>query len=82
MRTNDIFEKVAKQHGVSRDEVYSEIQKAIDVGFNNPDPSVQAEWKKMNISGEHPIPEEVLAYMVKQLQNKENTNNVRRRRRG
>ena len=28
MRTNDIFEKVAKQHGVSRDEVYSEIQKA------------------------------------------------------
>lgn len=70
MGTNDIFEKVAKQHGVSRDEVYSEIQKAIDVGFNNPDPSVQAEWKKMNISGEHPTPEEVLAYMVKQLQNK------------
>ena len=52
MRTNDIFEKVAKQHGVSRDDVYSEIQKAIEVGFNNPDPSVQAEWKKMNISGD------------------------------
>ena len=70
MRTNDIFAKVAKQHGVSRDEVYSEIQKAIDVGFNNPESSVQAEWKKMNIRGEHPTPEEVLSYMVKQLQNK------------
>ena len=37
MRTNDIFEKVAKQHGVTRMEVYSEIQKAIDEGFSNPD---------------------------------------------
>lgn len=70
MRTNDIFAKVAKQHGVSRDEVYKEIQIAIDAGFDNPDPKVQAEWKKMSIRGERPTPEEVLAYMVKQLQNK------------
>ena len=70
MRTNDIFEKVAKQHGVTRMEVYSEIQKAIDEGFSNPDPSVQAEWKKMNMKGEKPTPEEVLAYLVGQLQNK------------
>lgn len=70
MSTNDIFEKVAMQHGVTRLEVYSEIQKAIDVGFSNPDPEVQAIWKEMNIKGERPTPEEVLAYLVGQLQNK------------
>lgn len=69
MKANDILAKVAKQHGISRDEVYREIQKAIDVGFDNPDPKVQAEWKKMSIRGERPTPEEVLVYMVKQLQN-------------
>lgn len=70
MRTNDIFAKVAKQHGVSKDEVYREIQKAIDAGFDNQDPAVQAEWKKMSIRGERPTPEEVIAYVVGQLQNK------------
>lgn len=69
MRTDDIFAMVAKQHGISREEVYVEIQKAIDAGFDNPDPLVQAEWKKISIRGERPVPEEVLAYMVEQLQN-------------
>lgn len=70
MRTNDIFARVAKQQGVTREEVYEEIQKAIDVGFDNPDPLVQAEWKKMNLKGKRPTPEEVIAYVVGQLQNK------------
>lgn len=70
MRTNDIFARVAKQHGVTKEEVYVEIQKAIDAGFDNPDPLVQAEWKKMNLKGERPTPEEVIAYVVGQLQNK------------
>lgn len=70
MKTDDIFAMVAKQHGISREEVYVEIQKAIDAGFDNPDPLVQAEWKKISIRGERPMPEEVLAYMVEQLQNK------------
>lgn len=70
MKTDDIFAMVAKQHGISREEVYVEIQKAIDAGFDNPDPLVQAEWKKISIRGERPMPEEVLEYMVEQLQNK------------
>lgn len=74
MKTGDIFSKVAKQHGVTKEEVYTEIQKAIDVGFDNPDPAVQEEWKKMNISGKRPTPEEVIAYIVGQLQNKKDTN--------
>lgn len=69
MNVNDVFEEVAKQHGITSSEVYNEIQKAIDAGFDNPDPDVQAEWKKMNIKGERPTPEEVLEYLVVQLKN-------------
>lgn len=68
MNTNDIIERVAKQYGTTPVEVYSEIQKAIDAGFFNPDPKVQAEWKKINFKGEKPTPEEVIAYLVKTLQ--------------
>lgn len=70
MNTNDIFERVAKQYGTTSIEVYLEIQKAIDAGFYNPDPKVQAEWKKMNFKGEKPTPEEVIAYLVSELQTK------------
>lgn len=68
METKNIFERVAKQYGTTPVEVYSEIQKAIDVGFSNPDPMVQAEWKKMNFKGDKPTPEEVIAYLVGKLQ--------------
>lgn len=70
MRTNDIFEKVARENDTTATEVYSEIQKAIDAGFSNPDPMVQAEWKKMNFKGDKPTPEEVIAYLVSELQTK------------
>ena len=70
MNTNDIFERVAKQYGTTSVEVYSEIQKAIDAGFSNPDPKVQDEWKTMNFKREKPTPEEVIAYLVNRLQTK------------
>ena len=70
MKTNDIFEQVARKNNTTTTEVYSEIQKAIDAGFSNPDPKVQAEWKKMNFKGERPTPEEVIAYLVGELQTK------------
>ena len=40
---------------------------AIDAGFDNPDPDVQEEWKKMTLKGDRPTPEEVINYAVKQL---------------
>ena len=70
MNTNDIFARVAKQNGTTVADVYSEIQKAIDAGFDSTDPDVQAEWRKVKFKGERPTPEEVLAYMVNKLQTK------------
>ena len=40
---------------------------AIDAGFDNPDPAVQEEWKKVTLKGDRPTPEEVINYAVKQL---------------
>ena len=36
------IKKIAVQEGVSEEIIYSEIQKAIEEGYNNPDPAVQA----------------------------------------
>lgn len=70
MKTNDVFERVAKQNNTTADEVYAEIQKAIDAAFYNPDPLVQAEWAKIPYKGNKPTPEDVIAYAVNVLQNK------------
>ena len=43
------------------------MQIAIDAGFDNPDPAVQEEWKKMTLKGDRPTPEEVINYAVKKL---------------
>ena len=41
MHRKTIFEKVAEKFHTTPEEVYSEIQRAIDVGFDNPDSKVQ-----------------------------------------
>ena len=45
-------------------------QIARDTGFDNTDPAVQEEWKKMTLKGERPTPEEVINYAVKKLKGK------------
>ena len=52
------------------EEVRREMQIAIDAGFDNPDPAVQEEWKKMTLKGDRPTPEEVINYAVKKLKGK------------
>lgn len=64
MNRKSIFEMVAEQFHTTPEEVYSEIQKAIDAGFDNPDPKVQEEWRKVKMKGERPTPEEVICYAV------------------
>ena len=54
----------------SPEEVRREMQIAIDAGFDNPDPAVQEEWKKMTLKGDRPTPEEVINYAVKKLKGK------------
>ena len=67
MSMKNIFEKVAEQHNTTTEEVYSEIQRAINAGFDNPDPAVQESWRKVKFKGERPTPEEVMEYLAKRL---------------
>ena len=70
MREKTIYEKIAEKYNTTPEEVRREMQIAIDAGFDNPDPAVQEEWKKMTLKGDRPIPEEVINYAVKQLKRK------------
>lgn len=67
MDTRLLIKKVAEKHHTTVEEVYREMQIAIDAGFDNPDPAVQAEWKKIKMKGDRPTPEEVIEYAVRSL---------------
>ena len=49
MRVKTIYEKIAEKYNTTPEEVRREMQIAIDAGFDDPDPAVQAEWKKVNL---------------------------------
>ena len=67
MPRKPIFEKVAEKCHTTPDEVYAEIQRAIDAAYDNTDPEVRAEWRKVKIKGNRPTPEEVINYAVSTL---------------
>lgn len=67
MHRHTIFEKVAEKFHTTPEEVYAEIQRAIDAGYDNADPKVQEEWSKVKIKGDRPTPEEVINYAVSTL---------------
>ncbi len=62
MNTNfqEILERIASANHTTPEEVYREMQKAIDEAYANPDPEVQKNWKALNIKGDRPTPEEVI----------------------
>ena len=62
------FEKIAREEGISVDEVRCEIQKAIDDAMQSDDPAVQAYWKKIKYKGEKTTPEEVVLYIAKHIE--------------
>ena len=66
MREKTIYEKIAEKYNTTPEEVRREMQ----IGFDNPDPDVQEEWKKMTLKGDRPTPEEVINYAVKKLKGK------------
>ena len=66
MNINEIINKIAKEHNTTPEEVYAEMQIALDAAFNSKDPDVKKEWSKIPFQGEHPIPEDVISYLVSQ----------------
>lgn len=62
-----VLKEIAKQEGISIKEVYREMQIAIDAGFFNPDPSIQAAWRNVPLLHGKPKPEDVIMYCVTKI---------------
>lgn len=67
MNIDEIIKQVAKVHNTTPEEVYAEMQIALDAAFQSSDPEVQKEWAKIPFKGNHPTPEDVITYLVSQL---------------
>ncbi len=65
MKPQNALEIIAAKEGISLEEVRREIQLAIDDAMKNPDPKVQAEWRKIPKKGKKPTPEEVIEFVSK-----------------
>ena len=64
---NKVIRDIAKQEGVSEQEVIDEMQRAIDAGYSDPDPEVRAQWAAMPFRSK-PTPQELIPYLIGMLQ--------------
>ena len=67
METNEIFKAIAAEDGVSVKKIKSEIQKALDLGYESPSEEVRDAWNKIPSKRKKPTIEEVLKYILNEL---------------
>lgn len=67
MDVTKIIEQVAREHGVSYDEVYADMKEAIRTGYHSDDPEVRKKWSQIHIAGDEPTPEEVIMALMLML---------------
>jgi len=66
-QANELFEKIASQHGVSVDRAVGEMQDLIDATWDNPDPTALKKQGELFPNGKPSI-EEFIRVMAKQIQ--------------
>lgn len=66
-RIKKVLQKVAKQEGISVEELRSEIAKSIKHGMKNQDPQVQTLWKELSLSGSTPVTEDIIIALCQKL---------------
>ena len=67
MDIEKIIKQVTRVHKTTPEEVYSEMQIALDAAFQSKDPEVQKEWATIPFKGDHPTLEDVITYLVGKL---------------
>lgn len=55
-----ILEKIAAENNTTPEDVYREMQIAIDAAYDNPDPEIRRNWENIHFNGERPTPEDVV----------------------
>lgn len=63
----NILRALAARDQISEFEIQRQMELAIQSGIQNPDPIVQAQWKKIPCAGAVPTPEELIFYIVQQI---------------
>lgn len=63
MKTKIVLQMLAKEKGVTLDEIVKEIDAAIDEARSCEDPLVQARWRLIPCKGEKPTAYEFIAFM-------------------
>ena len=63
-----LFELLARERGISVEEMRAIISARIEQGMNDPDPIKRASWERIPRAGDIPTPEEWLRYAVEQLE--------------
>ena len=63
-----LFERLARQRGITVEEMRSIISARIEQGMNDPDPVKRASWEQIPWAGDIPTPEEWLRYAVERLE--------------
>ena len=63
-----LFERLARERGISVEEMRAIISARIEQGMNDPDPIKRASWERIPRAGDIPSPEEWLRYAVEQLE--------------
>ena len=66
----EALQTVAIRNGTTVEAVRKEIKLAMLAGLCNTDPTVQAKWKEIPCAGEVPTPEELIAYLAKEITEK------------
>lgn len=62
-----IFERLARERGITVEEMRAIISARIEKGWNDPNPEKRAQWRKIPCTGELPTPDEWLRYAVEKL---------------
>jgi hypothetical protein len=66
-KARSVLLRIAENNGINIENVRSEIQKAIDTGFSNPDPEIRSYWESIPRKSEKPTPEEAICFMEKRI---------------
>lgn len=62
-----IFERLARERGITVEEMRAIISARIEKGWSDPNPEKRAQWRKIPCAGDVPTPDEWLRYAVERL---------------
>ena len=62
-----IFERLARERGITVEEMRAIISTRIKKGWNDPNPEKQVQWRSIPCKGELPTPDEWLRYAVERI---------------